>query len=48
MQLALVDIKGGELKLMGTGVGFEEYKRIVGFSRWAELENRYLKEPGQA
>ena len=42
MQLALEDIKSGELKLMGTGVGFEEYKRIVGFPQWAALENRYL------
>lgn len=42
MQLALEDIKSGELKLMGTGVGFEEYKRIVGFPQWAALEDRYL------
>lgn len=42
MQLALEDIKSGELKLMGTGVGFEEYKRIVGFPQWAALESRYL------
>ena len=42
MQLALEDIKSGELKLMGTGVGFEEYKRIVGFPAWAALEDRYL------
>ncbi|MCJ0762097.1 isocitrate lyase/PEP mutase family protein [Variovorax terrae] len=41
MQLALDDIKSGELKLVGTGVGFEEYKRIVDFPRWAALEDRY-------
>ena len=23
------------------GVGFEEYKRIVGFGRWAAIEDRY-------
>ena len=41
MQLALEDIKNGELKLVGTGVGFEEYKRIIGFPKWAALEARY-------
>ena len=41
MQASLADLKSGELKLVGSGVGFEEYKRIIGFSRWAELEDRY-------
>jgi 2-methylisocitrate lyase-like PEP mutase family enzyme len=44
MQEALADIKSGELALVGTGVGFEEYKRIVGFPRWADLENRYARD----
>ena len=41
MQEALADIKSGELALVGTGVGFEEYKRIVGFPQWAAIEKRY-------
>lgn len=41
MQAGLEDIRSGELKLVGTGVGFEEYKRIIGFSDWAGLEDRY-------
>jgi 2-methylisocitrate lyase-like PEP mutase family enzyme len=41
MQDALADLHSGELKLMGSGIGFEEYKRIVGFPRWADLETRY-------
>ena len=41
MQEALADIASGELALVGTGVGFEEYKRIVGFGRWAAIEDRY-------
>ncbi|MGE0798955.1 MAG: oxaloacetate decarboxylase [Lautropia sp.] len=45
MQASLEDLRSGELKLVGTGVGFEEYKRIVGFSRWAELEDRYEPRP---
>ena len=41
MQEALADIRSGELALVGTGVGFEEYKRIVGFPAWAAIEDRY-------
>lgn len=41
MQLALEDIRSGEFALVGTGVGFEEYKRIIGFPQWAALEDRY-------
>jgi 2-methylisocitrate lyase-like PEP mutase family enzyme len=41
MQDALADLHSGELRLVGSGIGFEEYKRIVGFPRWAELESRY-------
>ncbi len=41
MQDALADLHSGELKLVGSGIGFEEYKRIVGFPRWAALETRY-------
>ena len=32
----------------GGGVGFEEYKSIVGFDRWADIENRYQPENGPA
>lgn len=38
---SLEDLRSGELKMVGSGVGFEDYKRIVGFPRWAELERRY-------
>ncbi|MES2184068.1 MAG: isocitrate lyase/PEP mutase family protein [Pseudomonadota bacterium] len=41
MQLSLADIRSGEMKMVGTGVGFEEYKQIVGFPHWATLEDRY-------
>lgn len=41
MQQSLEDIRSGEMKMVGTGVGFEEYKRIVGFPQWAALEDRY-------
>lgn len=41
MQLCLEDIQSGAFELMGTGVGFEEYKKVVGFNAWAELESRY-------
>ncbi len=38
---SLEDLRSGELKMVGSGVGFEDYKRIVGFPRWAALERRY-------
>ncbi|NCT97531.1 MAG: isocitrate lyase/PEP mutase family protein [Comamonadaceae bacterium] len=41
MMASLEDLRSGELKMVGSGVGFEDYKRIVGFDRWAELERRY-------
>ncbi|MBX3608721.1 MAG: isocitrate lyase/PEP mutase family protein [Hydrogenophaga sp.] len=43
MQASLADLHSGELKLVGTGVGFEEYKRIVGFPRWAGIETQYSR-----
>jgi 2-methylisocitrate lyase-like PEP mutase family enzyme len=43
MQEALADIASGELRQFGTGVSFEEYKRVVGFPGWAALEDRYPK-----
>lgn len=41
MQETLADIASGELKLRGTGVGFEDYKRIVGMERWSRIEDQY-------
>lgn len=41
MQETLADIASGEMKLSGTGVGFEEYKRIVGMDEWSRIEDRY-------
>ena len=41
MQLALADIKSGELKLVGTGTPFEEYTRIVGIDRWRKIEEDF-------
>lgn len=41
MQETLADIASGEMKLSGTGVGFEEYKRIVGMDEWSRIEDQY-------
>jgi 2-methylisocitrate lyase-like PEP mutase family enzyme len=46
MQDALVDLKSGELALFGTGIGWEEYKKIVGFDRWSAIENKYKTQAG--
>ena len=41
MQMALADLKSGELKLVGTGTPFEEYTKIVGIERWRGIEDKY-------
>ncbi len=41
MQLALEDLRSGELKLFGTGTPFEEYIRIVGIERWSAIEKEF-------
>jgi 2-methylisocitrate lyase-like PEP mutase family enzyme len=41
MQMALADLKSGELKLVGTGTPFEEYTKIVGIERWQGIEQKY-------
>jgi 2,3-dimethylmalate lyase len=41
MQLALADLKSGELKLFGSGTPFEEYTNIVGINRWTEIEKKF-------
>ena len=35
----LADIQSGELKLSGSGVSFEDYKRVVGMDDWSRIEN---------
>ena len=41
MRDALEDIHSQKFALWETGVGFEEYKRIVGFDDWADIEERH-------
>lgn len=41
MRETLADIKTGELKLSGTGVSFEDYKRLVDLPEWSRIEDRY-------
>ncbi len=41
MREALADIASGEFKGVGSGVSFEEYKAIVGMSRWSGIEDGY-------
>lgn len=44
MQHVLSSLSEGDVSFAGGGVGFEEYKSIVGFDRWADVENRYQPE----
>jgi 2-methylisocitrate lyase-like PEP mutase family enzyme len=48
MQEVLHSLAHGDISFAGGGVGFEEYKSIVGFDRWADIENRYQPENGPA
>lgn len=41
MQAALDDIRSGAFALRGTGVGFKDFKEIVGMPYWAGVEDRY-------
>ena len=43
MQDVLGKLAQGDVSFIGKGVGFEEYKTIVGFQDWAAIEDRYLK-----
>jgi len=40
---SLEDLRSGELKMVSSGVCFEDYKRIVGFERWTGLERKDSK-----
>ena len=44
MQDVLSSLSKGDISFVGGGVGFEEYKSIVGFNRWADIESRYQPE----
>ena len=41
MQDVLGKLAQGDVSFIGKGVGFEEYKSIVGFDDWAAIEDRY-------
>ena len=41
MQLALEDLRSERLALVGSGVSFEEYMRIVDLPRWSDIEKRF-------
>ena len=44
MQVALADLKSGELKLVGSGTPFEEYAKIVGIERWRGIEQQFGRQ----
>ena len=41
----LVDLAHGKVDFAGKGVGFEDYKSIVSFERWAGVEAKYQPAP---
>lgn len=44
MQDVLAKLKHGDTSFVGHGVGFEEYKTIVGFNDWAKIENDFGRQ----
>jgi 2-methylisocitrate lyase-like PEP mutase family enzyme len=40
VEKALADMKAGTLSLEGEGVGFEDFKTIVGYQDWAKVEDK--------
>ena len=40
MQLALEDLRSERLELIGSGVSFQEYMRVVDLDRWSAIETR--------
>jgi 2,3-dimethylmalate lyase len=47
MQLALADLKSGELKLVGTGAPFDEYTKAVGIDKWRGIEAEFGLETNE-
>ena len=41
MQLALAGLRSERLELVGSGVSFLEYTRIVDLDRWSAIESRF-------
>ena len=41
MQGVLAQLARGDIGFIGKGVGFEEYKSVVGFDAWAGIEDRH-------
>jgi 2,3-dimethylmalate lyase len=41
VEKALADMKAGTLSLEGEGVGFEDFKAIVGYQDWAKVEDKF-------
>jgi 2,3-dimethylmalate lyase len=44
MQLALADLRSGDLKLVGTGAPFDDYLKVVGIDRWRKIEDEFGQE----
>jgi len=44
---ALADIRDGTFARWGTGASFEEYKALVGFDDWSEVEDAHAPTPAE-
>ena len=47
MQGILSKLKADDLSFIGKGAGFDEFKSIVGFEKWASIEGRQRDNSGR-
>jgi hypothetical protein len=36
-----MDMKSGAFKLRNAGMDFEHYKQVVGYDKWADIDERF-------
>ena len=41
IEAVLTDMKSGAFKLRNAGMDFEDYKRLVGYDKWADIDARF-------
>jgi 2-methylisocitrate lyase-like PEP mutase family enzyme len=48
IEKALADMKAARLSLAGEGVGFEEFKKVVGYDAWSKVEDQFAATRGRS
>ncbi|HEX2112893.1 MAG TPA: isocitrate lyase/PEP mutase family protein [Alphaproteobacteria bacterium] len=48
IEKALADMRAARLSLAGEGVGFEEFKKVVGYDTWANVDDQFAATSGRS